>query len=139
AFTDAFLKDLVACGADPSIEYLHHPHLGTDRLQFIVDNYRKLCEAAGCGFRFGTEVTDLLLEEGRCAGLVAAGNEERFDAVVLAPGRSAHGLYRALAARGVALEKKAFAVGVRVEHPQALINARQLGERVDPHLTGAAE
>lgn len=139
AFTDAFLKDLVACGADPSIEYLHHPHLGTDRLQFIVDNYRKLCEAAGCVFRFGTEVTDLLLEEGRCAGLVAAGNEERFDAVVLAPGLSAHGLYRALAARGVALEKKAFAVGVRVEHPQALINARQLGERVDPHLTGAAE
>ncbi|HEX2612163.1 MAG TPA: FAD-dependent oxidoreductase [Fibrobacteria bacterium] len=139
AHTDAFLKDLVACGADASIEYLHHPHLGTDRLQFIVDNYRKLCEAAGCTFRFGTEVTDLLIESGRCVGVAANGESLRFDAVAVAPGLSAHGLYRALAARGVTMERKAFAVGVRVEHPQALINARQLGDRVDAKVTGAAE
>jgi uncharacterized FAD-dependent dehydrogenase len=139
AFTDVFLKDLVACGADPSIEYLHHPHIGTDKLQFIVDKYRVLCEEHGAVFRFGTEVTDLVLEDGRCAGVVANGEATRFDATILAPGLSAHGLYRALAARGVAMEPKAFAVGVRVEHPQELINARQLGDRVDARETGAAE
>jgi uncharacterized FAD-dependent dehydrogenase len=63
----------------------------------------------------------------------------RFDAVVIAPGLSAHSFYRALYARGVFMEPKAFAVGVRVEHPQELINSRQLGDRVDAKVTGAAE
>jgi uncharacterized FAD-dependent dehydrogenase len=143
AHTDAFLRELVASGADPSIEYLHHPHIGTDKLQFIVDKFRVHCEEAGCTFRFETEVVDLILEEGRCAGLVAvhAGVRDslRYDAVVVAPGLSAHDFYRALEARGVAMERKAFAVGVRVEHPQELINARQLGDRVDARVTGAAE
>jgi len=143
AYTDVFLKDLVACGADPSIEYLHHPHIGTDKLQFIVDKYRVLCEQAGATFRFESEVTDLLIEDGRCQGVEFDHRGERatarFDAVVLAPGLSAHALYRALNARGVAMEPKAFAVGVRVEHPQELINARQLGDRVDAKITGAAE
>ena len=143
AHTAAFLRELVAGGADPSIEYLHHPHIGTDKLQFIVDKFRERCEAEGCVFRFETEVVDLILEEGRCVGLVADGSGVReplrFDATVLAPGLSAHGLYRALAARGVAMERKAFAVGVRVEHPQELVNARQLGDRVDARVTGAAE
>lgn len=143
AYTDAFLKDLVACGADSSIEFLHHPHIGTDKLQFIVDKYRVLCEEAGAVFRFETEVVDLILEEGRCRGVVAehkgTRTSETFDAVVIAPGLSAHAFYRALHARGVAMEPKAFAVGVRVEHPQELINARQLGDRVDAKVTGAAE
>lgn len=147
AYTDAFLHELVAGGADPSIEYLHHPHIGTDKLQFIVDKFRVHCEEAGCVFRFQTEVVDLVLENGRCTGVeiesvadnAAVRETLRFDAVVIAPGLSAHDLYRALEARGVEMERKAFAVGVRVEHPQELINARQLGDRVDPRVTGAAE
>jgi uncharacterized FAD-dependent dehydrogenase len=147
AHTDAFLRELVASGADPSIEYLHHPHIGTDKLQFIVDKFRVHCEEAGCTFRFGTEVVDLILEERRCVGVEvedmvgdsAVRESLRFDAVVVAPGLSAHAFYRALEARGVAMERKAFAVGVRVEHPQELINARQLGDRVDARVTGAAE
>jgi uncharacterized FAD-dependent dehydrogenase len=143
AHTDEFLRELVACGADPSIEYLHHPHIGTDKLQFIVDKFRVHCEEAGCVFRFETEVVDLILEDGKCAGVAVdhrgVRDALRFDAVVIAPGLSAHAFYRALEAAGVAMERKAFAVGVRVEHPQELINARQLGDRVDARLTGAAE
>jgi uncharacterized FAD-dependent dehydrogenase len=143
AYTDTFLHELVLAGADPSIEYMHHPHIGTDKLQFIVDKFRVHCEEAGCAFKFESEVVDLILEEGRCVGVEVdhrgARASLRFDAVVIAPGLSAHAFYRALHARGVAMEPKAFAVGVRVEHPQELINARQLGDRVDAKVTGAAE
>jgi uncharacterized FAD-dependent dehydrogenase len=139
AHTEALLRELVACGADPSILYLHHPHLGTDRLQFIIAAFRRRCEEAGAVFRFDTEVTDLLVEQGNCRGVVAEGKELPYDSVVLAPGLSAHGLYQALSARGVAMERKGFSVGVRVEHPQDLVNRCQLGEAVDARLTGAAE
>lgn len=142
-YTQRFLQQLVEAGADPAITYLHHPHLGTDKLQFIVDRFRVQCEEAGCVFRFETEVVDLVVEDGRCAGVVADSggtrSSETHDAVVIAPGLSVHPFYRALDARGVAMEPKAFAVGVRVEHPQDMINARQLGDRVDAKVTGAAE
>lgn len=143
AYTDIFLRELVEAGADPSVAYLHHPHLGTDKLQFIVDAFRRRCEDAGCVFRFGTEVVGLVVEDGRCTGVDVEGDDGRathaFDAVAIAPGLSAHAFYRALHAHGVAMEPKAFAVGVRVEHPQDLINARQLGDQVDVRLVGAAE
>jgi uncharacterized FAD-dependent dehydrogenase len=143
AYTDTFLHELVLAGADPSIEYMHHPHIGTDKLQFIVDKFRVHCEEAGCVFNFETEIVDLILDEGRCVGVEVdhrgARAALRFDAVVIAPGLSAHSFYRALYARGVFMEPKAFAVGVRVEHPQELINSRQLGDRVDAKVTGAAE
>lgn len=142
-YTERFLREMVASGADPAIEYLHHPHLGTDKLQFIVDAFRSRCEEAGCVFRFETEVVDLVVDNGRCTGLLAehAGvrTPHAFAAVVVAPGLSVHAFYRALLARGVAMEPKAFAVGVRVEHPQEMINARQLGDRVDARMVGAAE
>ena len=138
AHTDAFLRELVACGAEPEILYLHHPHLGTDRLQFVIAAFRRRCEEAGAVFRFETEVEDLCVENGRCRGLWAAGREFAFDAVVLAPGLSAHRLYEVAASRGVALERKGFSLGLRVEHPQAWVNRSRLGE-VDTRLTGAAE
>ncbi len=139
AHTEEFLREIVASGADESILYLHHPHLGTDRLQFVIHAFRKRCEEAGAVFRFETEVADLLLEDGNCRGVIAEGGEIPFDSVVLAPGLSAHRLYEALLARGVTLQRKEFSVGVRVEHPQDFINQRQLGDRVDARLTGAAE
>ncbi len=138
-YTEEFLRELVASGADESILYLHHPHIGTDKLQMIINAFRKRCEEAGAIFRFETEVTDLLIENGRCSGLVAEGREMSFDSVVLAPGLSADRLYQVLADRGVTLQRKEFSVGVRVEHPQELINKRQLGDKVDAHVTGAAE
>jgi uncharacterized FAD-dependent dehydrogenase len=138
-YTDEFLRELVASGAHESILYLHHPHIGTDRLQSIINAFKLRCEEAGAKFRFETEVTDLVLENGQCKGLVAEGKQIPFDAVVLAPGLSADRLYEALEARGVTLQRKEFSVGVRVEHPQQLINQRQLGDKVDVKLAGVAE
>lgn len=138
-YTDAFLADLVASGADESIAYLSHPHIGTDKLQFIIKALRERCIALGGIFRFNTVVDDLIVEDGRAAGVVVGGSPERFDAVVLAAGHSSRTLYARLHAHGVAMESKPFAVGVRVEHPQEMVNRRQYGEKVDVGLTGAAE
>ncbi len=137
--TDAFLAELVASGADASVAYESHPHIGTDRLQFIIKALRERCEALGCVFRFRTVVEDLLFAGGRASGVRVDGRDEAFDAVVLAAGHSARGLYARLVDLGVALSPKPFAVGVRVEHPQDMVNRRQFGERVDASLTGAAE
>ncbi|HKP95948.1 MAG TPA: FAD-dependent oxidoreductase [Fibrobacteria bacterium] len=138
-FTETFLKELVACGADEDIVYLSHPHIGTDKLQFIVKAWRERCKELGCEFRFDTPVESLLASEGRISGVTVGGIPEPFDALVLAAGHSSRPLYRRLAELGVAMDLKPFSVGVRVEHPQEMVNRRQLGDRVDPSLTGAAE
>lgn len=137
--TDAFLADLIACGADAGIAYESHPHIGTDKLQFIIKAMRELARSLGAEFRFDTVVEDVLIREGRASGVVVAGLPEAFDAVVLAAGHSARHLLGKLAGHGVAMEAKPFAVGVRVEHPQEMVNRRQLGDKVDASLTGAAE
>ena len=138
-FTETFLKELVASGADEDIVYLSHPHIGTDRLQFIVKTWRERCQALGCEFRFNTPVESILTESGRISGVTVGGGPEAFDALVLAAGHSSRPLYRRLAELGVAMERKPFSVGVRVEHPQDMVNRRQLGEKVNPSMTGAAE
>lgn len=138
-FTAGFLQELVDCGADPAITYLAHPHIGTDRLQAIIATMRKRAEALGAVFHFDAEVESLHLLSGRCAGVVVGGQIHAFDAVVFAAGLSAHALYETLLRQGVAIERKGFAVGVRVEHPQSLVNRRQLGDRVDPKTVGSAE
>jgi uncharacterized FAD-dependent dehydrogenase len=138
-YTETFLKELVASGADEDIVYLSHPHIGTDKLQFIVKAWRERCRAIGCEFRFDTPVESILTESGRISGVTVAGVPEPFDALVLAAGHSSRPLYRRLAELGVAMERKPFSVGARVEHPQEMVNRRQLGEKVDPSVTGAAE
>lgn len=148
-YTAAFLDELVQSGADPSIAYLAHPHIGTDRLQAIIANLRERCIALGAVFRFGCEVEKLCLQPppegaapgktGACTGLVAGGVIYDFDAVIFAAGLSAHPLYETLVKQGIAFERKGFAVGMRVEHPQGLIDKRQLGDKVDVKRIGAAE
>lgn len=156
-FTDLFLKELVASGADEKILYLSHPHIGTDQLQFVIKGFRKRCEEAGCVFRFNTVVTDFIIEKtkaentlahplkpdsiriNKITGLIVNEKAENFDAVILAAGHSSQPLYQRLKANHVAMIRKPFSVGVRVEHPQDMVNKRQLGENVDTHLTGAAE
>jgi uncharacterized FAD-dependent dehydrogenase len=148
-FTDAFLRELAESGADPAVTYESHPHIGTDKLQFVIKGFRDRCVALGCRFHFDTVVDDIALAagpsgrradgRGRCAGVIVAGETIAFDAVVLAAGHSSRGFYAKLHAHGVAMDRKTFSVGVRVEHPQDMVNRRQLGDRVDTDLTGAAE
>jgi len=105
------------------------PHIGTDRLREVVVNLRRRLTEMGCEIRFGAHVTDFLIRERKLVGIVVNGSEEiRADRLILAIGQSASDTYKKLAERGVALAPKPFAMGLRVEHPQEIINRIQYGQ-----------
>lgn len=130
---------LVDMGAPLSILTDSRPHIGTDRLREVVVRLRERLRELGCEVRFGARVTDFLTSRGRIAGVaVNAAEEIRTDRLILAIGQSADDTYGLLQARGVRLEAKPFAVGLRVEHPQDLINEIQYGRwRRNPALPPA--
>ncbi|BDG07827.1 NAD(P)/FAD-dependent oxidoreductase [Anaeromyxobacter paludicola] len=104
------------------------PHVGSDVLPAAVSAMREELERGGCEFRWNARVTDVALRGGRVAGLALQdGTLVEGDRVVLAPGNSARELFELFAARGWPIEAKPFAVGYRVEHPQALIDRIQYG------------
>lgn len=120
------LRRFVQHGADPDIMVDVHAHIGTDRLGSIIANMRHTIEQAGGEYRFGCRVTDLVLRNGRVMGVrTADGDEILGSAVILATGHSARDIYRLFFEHGWRLEAKPFALGVRVEHPQELINQIQ--------------
>ncbi len=132
---------LAAHGAPADILTEARPHIGSNRLPQVVTRLREHLEQVGVRFRFGARVTDLLrTADGRCAGVrLLSGESLAADQVVLATGHSASAVYELLAQHGVPLEAKSFAVGVRVEHPQALINQIQYGAGAGhPRLPNAA-
>ena len=112
-------------GADESILYDAHPHIGTDRLPRIIASIRRTIEQAGGEFVFGARATGLRVREDRVEGVLLGDTLVEGAAVVLAAGHSARDVYEMLDRCGVELEAKAFAMGVRVEHPQRLIDAAQ--------------
>ena len=114
-------------GADSKIMYDAKPHIGTDVLRNVVKNMRNEIISLGGEFRFETQVTDIVTENGAVKALVANGEEIPFDVAVLAIGHSARDTFSMLKERGVLMQKKPFAVGFRVEHPQKLINLSQYG------------
>jgi hypothetical protein len=104
------------------------PHIGSNLLPKVVTQLRERLERCGVQFRFGARVTGLLVEDRRVAGVTLSdGAELRADHVVIATGHSARDVYAFLALAGVRLEAKAFALGVRIEHPQPLIDQIQYG------------
>ena len=135
------LSEFVAAGAPEEILYVSHPHIGTFRLVSMVESMRASVEALGGEYRFGAEVTDLLLgEDRRVRGVVLRDGETiAAPAVVLAPGHSARDLFALLATRGVAMAAKPFSLGVRIEHPQGLIDRARFGAAERPAVLGAAE
>jgi len=125
AWVKRVLEDM---GAPADILADARPHIGTDRLREIVVNLRYRLIGMGCEIRFGAHVTDFLIRQRKLVGIVVNGSEEiRTDHLILATGQSADDTYRKLAERGVALAPKAFAVGLRIEHPQEIINRIQYG------------
>ena len=125
---ESVLRTLVAHGAPEDICVDAHPHIGSNRLPRVVAGLRESIRQAGGDVLFGHRVVDLLMEERRVLGVrTADGSEFRADAVVLATGHSARDVIAMLGARGLRLESKGFAVGVRIEHPQALIDRIQYG------------
>ena len=128
-------------GAAPEILFEAHPHIGSDKLPAIVASIRKTIVASGGEVRFGARVDKLVIRDNAAVGVTTADGETvEGPAVILATGHSARDVYDLLLRAGVRLEAKAFAMGVRIEHPQALISAIQYHREPEqiPHLPPAA-
>lgn len=134
----AVLETLVKFGAKESICYEAKPHIGTDVLCGVVKRMREEIVRLGGRVEFESRVTDLRTENGRVTGVVLDGGRQIVcDQVVLAIGHSARDTFSMLYEREVPMEAKPFAVGLRVEHPQSMINESQYG-MADPGELGAA-
>ncbi|SDL53165.1 hypothetical protein SAMN05421823_106255 [Catalinimonas alkaloidigena] len=134
------LEIMVAHGATSEILVDAHPHIGTNKLPNLVMALRESIRDAGGEVHFDTKVTDLLLQEGELRGVVTqAGDRIEGLGVILATGHSARDVFELLHRRGVYLEAKPFAMGVRVEHPQALIDRIQYNcEDRGPYLPASS-
>jgi uncharacterized FAD-dependent dehydrogenase len=136
------LQELVAAGAPAEILTLHRPHIGTFKLATVVRGLRRRIEALGGQVRFGARVDSLELHPTTRAveGLILAdGHRVAADRVVLAVGHSARDTFVMLHGLGVAMDCKPFAVGLRVEHPQPLIDQARWGPSAGHPQLGAAE
>ncbi|BDU72985.1 NAD(P)/FAD-dependent oxidoreductase [Mesoterricola silvestris] len=122
------IETFVKFGADPKVLYLARPHVGTDVIRKCSVLIRKEAEARGARYRFRARLADIRFRDGAVAAAVLdTGEEIACEAIVLAPGHSARDTFEMLHGHGVAMRQKAFAMGVRIEHPQALIDQSQYG------------
>ena len=119
------LEIFVKHGAQPEIEIDAHPHIGSNVLPKVVKNIRETIIANGGEIHFNSKVTDLIKRADRVIGVKVNEKEFLTDAVILATGHSARDVYKILQNAGALLEEKPFAIGVRIEHPQKLIDAIQ--------------
>lgn len=139
------LEAFVEAGAPADILVDAKPHIGTDLLVDVVRNLRRAIEEAGGEVRFRTRLTDLVVRDDRVVAAVleddATGKVETVptDCVVLACGHSARDTFEMVRDAGAALVRKPFAVGVRIEHPQALVNEAQYGAAARHAALGAAD
>lgn len=122
------IETFVEAGAPEEIRYLQKPHIGTDKLRIVVKNIREKIIALGGKVFFNAQVTDIEIKDGKVKAIIV-NSEQRFetDSVFLAIGHSARDTYEMLMNRGVDMEAKAFAIGVRIEHPQEMIDRAQYG------------
>lgn len=126
-------------GADEEILYESHPHIGSDRLPRIVAAIRKTIRDAGGKIWFNTRISDIVIKNDTVTGILTSKNEKLVsDAVILATGHSARDIYHLLYRKGIKLETKPFAMGVRVEHPQELINFIQYHGQKSAYLPAAS-
>jgi len=144
------MQEFVAAGAPPEILYVAHPHIGTFKLVKVVEHIREQIVALGGEIRFEQRVTDLLTDTDASGTRHLRGlqvldlpsGETRTvaaDHVVLALGHSARDTFAMLHARGVFLEAKPFSIGVRIEHPQSVIDQARWGRHAGHPLLGAAD
>ncbi len=122
------LHVLVEHGAQEDILQDAHPHIGSNKLPHIIAAMRSTIEACGGEVRFDQHVTDISAEKGRVAGLTLANGETlEVQYLILATGHSARDIYELFSRKQWTLEAKPFALGVRIEHPQGLIDHQQYG------------
>lgn len=133
------LKRFVEAGASPKILYQQKPHLGTDVLISLVMTLRRQIQEMGGTFLFGTKVIDLKFQGQVLNSVVTdTGKEIPAQVCVLAIGHSARDTFQMLYEKGIYMEPKSFAVGLRIEHPQAMINEALYGEMENPVLGAAS-
>lgn len=138
------LEVFVKHGAPEDILYVHKPHIGTDILMKVVRNMRNSILTMGGEVHFHTQLTGIQQRDGRVQALelLDTRNGERSvlpaETLVLAIGHSARDTFEMLEKLGLPMEPKAFAVGVRVEHPQSMVNCAQYGQKAPEYLPAAA-
>ncbi len=123
------METFVKYGAPSEILYLNKPHIGTDKLRYVVENMRKDIISLGGEVRFATQLTDLVIENGRLKA-IELDQKETIPCEVLIPaiGHSARDTFQMLRSRGVTMTPKAFAIGLRIEHKQSMIGKSQYGQ-----------
>lgn len=126
---DRILNLLCQHGASSSILADAHPHIGTDKLPAVIENIREKIKSCGGEVHFETKMIDLIMEENEVKGIVTEKGERFYGPVILATGHSARDVYHLLHDKKVEIEPKGIAVGVRLEHPQHLIDQIQYHNR----------
>ncbi len=119
------LQIFVTHGAKRDILVDAHPHIGTDKLPEVIKNMRETIIASGGEIHFSTRVTDIVIKDNEARGVITADGTEYYGPVIMATGHSARDIYRMLDAKGIAMTPKGIAVGVRLEHPQKLVDRIQ--------------
>ena len=137
---DEILKVMVKLGAPPEIRYWQYPHIGTDLLREVINGLQQLIMDYGGEFHFRKRLTDIRLFKGKVRGIELNGAEQiETEMLLLATGNSARDLYRLLNEKELELCAKPFAVGLRIEHPQEIINKAQYGMGAGKVRLGPAE
>ena len=133
---DKIIDTFIEAGAPDEVRYVSKPHIGTDYLIEVVKNIRQKIIALGGEVRFNTLVTSVKVEQGRITGVTLDdGTECMTSNLILAIWHSARDTFEMLVEQQIPMEKKAFAVGLRIEHPQAMISESQYGrDWRHPHL-----
>ncbi len=132
------LRELVAAGAPEDILFKARPHIGTDRLITVIRHIREELLALGSEIRFQTRLEDIRIESGKLVAVRAGDTWIETDTCVLALGHSARDTFTRLHTAGIPFEAKPFSIGVRIEHPQRLIDTLQYGRFAGHALLGAA-
>jgi uncharacterized FAD-dependent dehydrogenase len=133
------LEIFAECKGKASVLYEHRPHLGSNRLPAVVKAIRQRVIDFGGEFQFNTRVEDVELADGRIRSLSTSSGRIAASVAVLAIGHSARDTYAMLLARGVPMVQKPFQLGVRIEHPQELVNRVQYGEIHQEERLGSAD
>ena len=143
------LSEFREAGAGDSIMYLAKPHIGTDVLQTVIVNMRRRIENLGGEVRFNTRLDNFIIEDGRLKGIRVSRCRQNnpdtdlsytieTDALVLAVGHSARDTFAMINSSGISMEQKPFSIGVRMEHPQHVIDAAQYGAENEEYFSGDA-
>ena len=131
------LHQLVHFGADPTILIDAHPHIGSDKLPIVVENIRNCIVEHGGEYHFDSRVTDIVKRPDGAFDVIVGSTSYTANKVILATGHSARDIYEMFDRKGWELQAKGFALGVRVEHPQSLINKIQYHGKYQPYMPTA--